>query len=141
MKNYVFYDDTDCGGIVYHAQYFVFCERARSLLFFQNNMPAEHNNHGFVVKKIESSFIATLQLGDQYQVKTTLVTIKNASVVLKQEVFKIDEIAQGSTEMKDFGNTPVFSMQVQLAYIDLINKKPSKIPSDIMPFLQALQTR
>ena len=26
----VYYEDTDAGGVVYHARYVVFCERARS---------------------------------------------------------------------------------------------------------------
>lgn len=34
MKIRVYYDDTDAGGVVYHANYLKFCERARSELFF-----------------------------------------------------------------------------------------------------------
>lgn len=34
MEIRVYYEDTDCGGIVYYANYLKFCERARSNLFF-----------------------------------------------------------------------------------------------------------
>ena len=31
----VYYENTDCGGVVYHSNYLNFCERARSELFFK----------------------------------------------------------------------------------------------------------
>lgn len=126
MVSYVFYDDTDCGGIVYHANYLVFCERARSLLFFEKGMLPHNTKHGFVVKEIESSFIKTLYLGDKYKVQTTPLEIKSASLILKQEIFRI---ATCNTAL----DTPelVFSLKVKLAHIDIHTKKPCKITDSL----------
>lgn len=126
MVSYVFYDDTDCGGIVYHANYLVFCERARSFLFFEKGMLPHNTKHGFVVKDIESSFIKSLQLGDKYNVQTMPLEIKSASLILKQEIFKIATL---NTTLE----TPelVFSLKVKLAYVDVETKKPCKITDSL----------
>ena len=53
MKIRVYYEDTDAGGIVYHANYIKYCERARSELFFEKNMiPTEGDRSSFVVRRI-----------------------------------------------------------------------------------------
>lgn len=74
MTNYVFYDDTDCGGIVYHSNYITFCERARSYIFFENGIfPHEissEESRGFVVRSVDSKFFYPLQFADKYEVKS-----------------------------------------------------------------------
>jgi len=113
MKIRVYYEDTDAGGIVYHTNYIKYCERARSEHFFrQGMMPGEGNRSGFVVREIEASFLATATLGDMLEVKSRIVSSKNSSVVLLQEIFK--------EEVK------LFSMEVLLVYIE--DGKPRRIP-------------
>ncbi|MFW6307555.1 MAG: acyl-CoA thioesterase, partial [Campylobacterales bacterium] len=46
MKVRVYYEDTDIGGVVYHANYLKFCERARSQLFFEKNIIPQDENSG-----------------------------------------------------------------------------------------------
>ena len=103
MQIRIYYEDTDCGGIVYHSQYFNFCERARSEKFFRASMMPQDENSGFVVKKIEADFKASAKLGDLLEIKSDLVTLKNSSFVLKQSIYK---------EHKE-----IFTAQVLLAYI------------------------
>lgn len=124
MVSYVFYDDTDCGGIVYHANYLVFCERARSLLFFEKGMLPHNTKHGFVVKEIESSFIKTLYLGDKYKVQTTPLEIKSASLILKQEIFRIATC-----------NT---ALDTQEAFIAYIEEKSQEITQLLLALSDAL---
>lgn len=133
MIQHVFYDDTDCGGIVYHARYLVFCERARSLVFFEKGILPHNMQYGFVVKQIESNFIKTLCLGDIYKVKTMPIEIKNASLILKQEIFKIGNL---NTKLKQ--PEIVFEMQVKLAHIDLQTKKTCKISNNMRNFLTTI---
>lgn len=122
MISYVFYDDTDCGGIVYHANYLIFCERARSLLFFEKGMLPHNTKYGFVVKDIESNFIKSLKLGDKYKVQTTLLGVKNASLTLKQEIYRIAAL-NNAIDIPEL----VFSMNIKLAHIDFETKNPCKI--------------
>ena len=113
MKIRVYYEDTDAGGIVYHTNYIKYCERARSEHFFsQGMMPGEGSKNGFVVRDMKASFLATATLGDILEVKSSMVTSKNSSVVLLQEIFK-DEVK-------------VFSMEVVLVYVE--EGRPRRIP-------------
>ena len=113
MKIRVYYEDTDAGGIVYHTRYINFCERARSEIFFTQDMiPTEGEDSGFVVRDLKASFLATSTLGDMLEVTSKILKLKNSSMVLLQEIYK--------EELK------VFSMEVVLVYID--KGKPSRIP-------------
>jgi acyl-CoA thioester hydrolase len=113
MKIRVYYEDTDLGGIVYHTNYIKYCERARSEVFFQQNMsPTLGEDSGFVVRNINANFEATSTLGDMLTVTTKVLTLKSSSIVLLQEVWR-DELK-------------LFSMEVVLVYID--KGKPCRIP-------------
>ena len=123
MKIRVYYEDTDTGGIVYHTNYIKFCERARSELFFERGMlPSQGDNSGFVVRNINANFLATSKLGDILHVTSKILTLKNSSLTLLQEVWKDDQ--------------KVFSMEVLLVYID--NGKPSRIPKEFSELFASL---
>ena len=123
MKIRVYYEDTDTGGIVYHTNYIKFCERARSELFFERGMlPSQGDNSGFVVRNINANFLATSKLGDILHVTSKILTLKNSSLTLLQEVWKDDQ--------------RVFSMEVLLVYID--NGKPSRIPKEFSELFASL---
>ena len=113
MKIRVYYEDTDAGGIVYHTNYIKFCERARSEVFFERDMiPSQSDESGFVVRNLNASFLSTSKLGDMLNVTTKILTLKNSSLTLLQEVWR--------NELK------IFSMEVVLVYVD--KGKPSRIP-------------
>jgi len=113
MKIRVYYEDTDAGGIVYHTNYIKYCERARSEVFFaQGIQPTLGDSSGFVVRNLKAEYLATSTLGDLLEVTSKILTIKNSSLILLQEVWK--------------GKLKIFSMEVVLVYLD--NNKPSRIP-------------
>ncbi len=113
MKIRVYYEDTDAGGIVYHSNYLKFCERQRSEMFFQQGMlPLMDEHSGFVVRNVKADFLATAKLGDVLEITSDILALKNASVVLLQEVWK--------QQIK------VFSMEVILVYVE--KGKPCRIP-------------
>ena len=82
MKYRIYYEDTDCGGVVYYANYLKFCERARSELFFQKDLTPHNNNEFFVVKSVNADYIKSAVFGDIIEVKTKLVEKKSASIVM-----------------------------------------------------------
>ncbi len=84
MKIRVYYEDTDCGGIVYHSNYLNFCERARSEIFFQKGLSPHEQNQFFVVKHMKCDFISSAKFGDILEVTTKVVEIKKASLKLEQ---------------------------------------------------------
>lgn len=91
MKMRVYYEDTDAGGVVYHSKYLNFCERARSELFFEH-FPCifEASKGHFLVSQAECAFIKSAKLGDLLEIKTQIIQVKRASVLLMQEIFRCD---------------------------------------------------
>ncbi|CAM2782466.1 YbgC/FadM family acyl-CoA thioesterase [Helicobacter burdigaliensis] len=87
MKIRIYYEDTDCGGIVYHANYLKYCERARSEWFFALGLSPQTDNLGFVVKSMQIEFLHPAKLGDLLEVKTKILELKSASILLEQEIF------------------------------------------------------
>lgn len=115
MKLRVYYEDTDSGGIVYHSNYLNFCERARSELFFAQNMtPVTSDGDGFVVHSITAKFLSSAKLGDILNVTTDLLKMKNTSISMRQEIFLEDK--------------KLFSMEALVVFVK--NGKPSKIPEE-----------
>ena len=124
MKIRVYYEDTDAGGIVYHTNYIKYCERARSEMFFeQNMMPTLGESSGFVVRNLKANFLATSTLGDILEITSSILSIKSSSIVLLQEIFK--------KEIK------VFSMEIVLVYIE--KGKPCRIPEDFKALFGTLK--
>ena len=91
MKTRVYYDDTDAGGVVYHANYLKFCERSRSDLFYEHGRSPAVNGGHFVVRHLEADFMKSAKLGDLIEVKSEMIELKNASLILKQEVWRDEE--------------------------------------------------
>ena len=120
MKTRIYYDDTDAGGVVYHANYLKFCERARSDLFYEKGKSPAVNGGHFVVKHLEADFIQSAKLGDVIEVKTKLLLLKNASLILQQEVWR--------EEVK------LFAMTSTLAYVK--EGKPCKIDEETKAFFR-----
>ncbi|MFH0975725.1 MAG: YbgC/FadM family acyl-CoA thioesterase [Spirochaetota bacterium] len=69
----VYYEDTDCLGIVYHANYLKYMERARSEFVSRNGKPiSQYNAEGFnfAVYEMKIKFLKAAKLGDNLQVVT-----------------------------------------------------------------------
>ncbi|MGB5792240.1 YbgC/FadM family acyl-CoA thioesterase [Poseidonibacter sp.] len=115
MQIRVYYEDTDCGGVVYHSNYLSFCERARSELFFQKGLSPHNDKNFFVVKRVEADYIKPAIFSDVLDIKSELVEKKSASLVMKQEIFRGDEL--------------LFRGIFKLAY--LCDFKPSRIPKEL----------
>lgn len=114
MQIRVFYEDTDCGGIVYHANYLKFCERARSEVFFKAGISPLNDGVGFVVKDMHIEFLHPAKLGDILEVKTQLIAQKNASLTLAQNIYLQDK--------------EIFKTKLTLVYLDTKTQKITKIP-------------
>lgn len=122
MQIRVYYDDTDAGGIVYHANYLKFCERARSELFFARGLsPAIDGGH-FVVRRIEADFFRSAKLGDLLTVAHEIIEIKHTSLILLQSVWLED--------------VKLFEMKSVLVFAK--DGKPIRIEQKTKEFLQSI---
>ena len=117
----VFYEDTDMGGRVYHANYLKFTERARSKfiesLHVDQRAMLLAENKFFVVKNILADYLLPAYFGDKLVVCTTLIELKRASMMLKQEILKDSE--------------KIFDCNVRLALLNS-SGKPEKFPGDFI---------
>ncbi|TLD97385.1 acyl-CoA thioesterase [Helicobacter jaachi] len=139
MNNYrvrVYFEDTDCGQIVYHTNYIKYCERARSEIFFAHDMQPFMDTSGFVLKHLQADFISSARLGDLLEVRSYVDTLKNASVSIHQEIYRIYN-AKEQAACEDL----VFKACITLAFIDVAQAKPCKIPPFMREILSALQAK
>ncbi len=68
-------------------------------MFFAHNISPVHNGYSFVVKSIKAEFKKSAVLGDILEVKTDIKTLKKASVVMVQRVFR-DDVELFSAEVE-----------------------------------------
>ena len=88
----VYYEDTDAGGIVYHANYLRFAERGRS--DFLRLLGVHHRELaalpdgglGLAVRSCTFDFIAPARLDDALEVVTTMVALGGATLEAEQIV-------------------------------------------------------
>lgn len=126
----VYFEDTDCGQIVYHTNYMKYCERARSELFFSQGLLPIHGQSGFVLKSLNAEFVASARLGDLLEVRTQVLKSKNVSIELEQAIYRVyDASKQCQCEEK------VFTSRVLLAFFDMGLNRVCKIPVQILEIL------
>jgi acyl-CoA thioester hydrolase len=92
----VYYEDTDAGGIVYHANYMKFAERARTELLriagYNHRQILTEYNIIFVVRHAEIDYRAPARLDDSLKVHTETTACGNSSFTLKQTVSHEDKV-------------------------------------------------
>lgn len=97
MRVRVYYEDTDAGGIVYHANYLRYFERARS--DWLRALGAVHTEldaaHGlvFVVRDLAIDYIAPARLDDELIIDVRILEARRASMRLAQ-VARLPERAE-----------------------------------------------
>lgn len=88
----VYYEDTDCMSVVYHANYLKFLERARSAFVFDRlgTSIVDYHNRGylFMVHKIEIAYHSPARLGDTLTIRTWIEKTTTFRIVVKQIVIK-----------------------------------------------------
>jgi acyl-CoA thioester hydrolase len=118
----VYYEDTDAGGVVYHANYLRFAERARTEALRDVGVP--HNEmtsqHGvmFMVRRIKVDYLGPALLDDSLVVVTEPLAVRAASVDLRQRVVRMQQPER---------NLAV--LEVQLACVRLSDQRPARLPA------------
>ena len=84
------FEDTDAGGIVYHANYLSFAERGRSgwlrLIGISQSDRLYHEKVGFVVRRAALEFLRPARLGDELIVETRLKDMSRARIIADQTI-------------------------------------------------------
>lgn len=118
----VYYEDTDAGGVVYHARYLAFYERARTELLRQLGI-SQHKllqeSIAFVVKKMDISYHFPARLDDLLTINSKVDQIRKASIIFKQTI--INE-----------NNQVISSADVVIACVDITKMKPCGLPKSLV---------
>ena len=122
----IYYEDTDAGGIVYHANYLKYCERGRTE--FLRTLGVEQDtlledNIAFVVKSMTIDFIRPAKFNELLTVTSSITRIARASVEFSQSI----ENCQGLT---------VFTAKVQVVCVGIDTMKPRSIPIQVKEVLE-----
>jgi acyl-CoA thioester hydrolase len=84
----VYYEDTDAGGIVYHANYLRFAERARTemlrLVGIRQSELREREGLVFAAYKGDVHYLKPARLDDELSVETNLTELSGASLHVRQ---------------------------------------------------------
>ena len=105
MEIRIYYEDTDCGGIVYHANYLKYFERARTEYLEVRGLSVNTLLKGgtqFYVVRCELDFKSPARYGDTLLVETTLGECRKASMAFTYVVRERASgrvVAEGSTTL------------------------------------------
>jgi tol-pal system-associated acyl-CoA thioesterase len=123
----VYYQDTDAGGVVFHAQYLAFMERARTELLnargFDLARFAEERRILFMVHEIAVRYHRPAMLNDLLEVTAAPGPSGPASVVFAQRVERGGEL--------------LVDGEVKLALVDRDRQRPVRVPGELRRLLQA----
>src|ERR1700760_2657797 len=86
----VYYEDTNAGGVVYHATYLRYAERARTEALRDAGIPhadlVERFGLMFMVRRVEIDYVRPAMLDDLLMVDTETMDVGGATVLLRQTV-------------------------------------------------------
>ena len=121
----IYYEDTDCGGVVYYANYLRYFERARTEYFVERGLSLrDYMQQGivFVVARAEVSYEASAYYGDILTIDSQIDQVKKVSFVFNHIVHRKGE------------DTVLVRSAVKLGCVNGAGK-PTRIPSTIIAAL------
>ncbi|HZV22446.1 MAG TPA: tol-pal system-associated acyl-CoA thioesterase [Luteimonas sp.] len=125
----VYWEDTDAGGVVYHAQYLAFLERARTEWLRahgkgQETLRVDHDLV-FAVRAMRIEFLQPARLDDALLVSVALRQCRRASLVLAQSIRR--------------DGTLLLEADVRVAALNASDFRPRAIPMPLYEELKALE--
>ncbi len=86
----VYYEDTDAGGVVYHARYLAFYERARTEMLRQLNLHQQQLLHeesmAFAVRSMTVNYLAPARLDDLLDIQSDVTVIRRTALTFAQRI-------------------------------------------------------
>lgn len=121
MQIRVYYEDTDCGGVVYYANYLRWFERSRTEFLRDRGVdPAALHAEGvlFTVSRCDTQYRQPARYDDLVAVETEVVAIGGATLDLRQTVRGAD-------------GTLLVESSLRLACVSSSSGRPARIPAAV----------
>jgi len=129
LETRIYYEDTDAGGVVYHASYLKFAERGRTEYLrecgYQNSELQEKLGVIFVVKHIDIDYLRPAFLDDLLVVQTSVTEVGNSSFTMGQDIKRKNE--------------DICAMQVVLVTVGRDTIKPLRLPEEVKNIFQSFK--
>ncbi|MEA5126353.1 tol-pal system-associated acyl-CoA thioesterase [Xanthomonas floridensis] len=126
----IYWEDTDAGGVVYHARYVAFLERARTewMRAAGYGQEAMRQQHGlvFAVRSMQLDFLKPARLDDALSVSAVVLKCKRASLLFAQSVRREGEV--------------LLTAQVRIAALSASDFRPCGMDDAVYDVLKALET-
>jgi len=120
----VYYEDTDSGGVVYHANYLKYAERSRTEMLRKCKIEQEKLkidfNIQFIVKNLFIEYYASAKLDDLLNIKSLIIQISSAKIIMEQSIFNKKKL--------------LAKINVTLGSVNL-EGKPSRLPKFVLNIL------
>jgi len=117
-------EDTDFQGVVYHANYLKYFERARSQFLIENNLSQTDaiakRNESYVIKTINLSYYHPAILEDELIVKTEIELVSKARTIFFQSI------------LNSKNDTLICKGEVEVCFIDNNSGKPKAFPLGLL---------
>lgn len=123
----VYWEDTDAGGVVYHARYLHFFERARSdwlrRLGFAQRELRETEGCLFAVTRMALEFLSPARLDDELEITVRVRGLGRASLDFDQRMLRA-------------GGQDLARAQVRAACLDADAFRPKRMPGRLLAALE-----
>jgi tol-pal system-associated acyl-CoA thioesterase len=117
----VYYQDTDAGGVVFHAQYLAFMERARTELLNHVGIDlarvAAERRVLFMVYELAVRYHQPARLNELLSVSAEVAKMRPASLVFRQRVER--------------GANLLVEAEITVALVDRERMKPARMPQEL----------
>jgi len=115
IEKTIYYHDTDCGGVVYYANYLKYMEEARTEYFRTKGIELPklaEKNIGFVVARVEIEYKSPARYQDRLRISVTVEEARLSTIKFSHEIKKGEKIVAKSTTTlvcvgADFRPTPL----------------------------------
>jgi len=91
IEKRIYYHDTDCGGVVYYANYLKHLEEARTEYCIKKGIDLKQLGKDgiyFVVARVEIDYKASARYGDIVQVTASISDVKRSSLKFYQQILR-----------------------------------------------------
>jgi len=116
----IYYEDTDCGGVVYYANYLRYMERARTEYLVSRGYSVKKlMDEGtiFMVLRVEVDYKSPARYGDTIEIETWVRDMTRATMIFEHV-------------MREKGTRRVFvECRAKVVYVDP-NGRPKRLPAE-----------
>ncbi len=116
----IYYEDTDCGGVVYYANYLRYMERARTEYLASRGYAVKKlMDEGtiFMVLRVEIDYKSPARYGDTIEIETWVSDVTRATMIF-------EHVMREKTSRRVF-----VECRAKVVYVDA-NARPKRLPEE-----------